>query len=70
MLEDINAQRICSHIRENTDLQDTRMIAITSALTEGEGQALLQQGFDAYLCRPFDVQQVVQCVDETLSIVH
>jgi len=70
MLEDINPQRICHVIRENSELQNTRIIAITSALTEGEGQALLQQGFDDYLCKPFDIQQLIQCVDESLSIVH
>ena len=70
MLEDINPQRICHVIRENTELQNTRIIAITSSLTEGEGQALLQQGFDEYLCKPFDIQQLIQCVDESLSIVH
>jgi len=70
MLEDINPQRICHVIRETSELQNTRIIAITSALTEGEGQALLQQGFDDYLCKPFDIQQLIQCVDESLSIVH
>ncbi|MCP4707173.1 MAG: response regulator [Planctomycetes bacterium] len=70
MLDDINAKSICSVIRENSELQDTRMIAVTSALTEGEGQALLQQGFDAYLCRPFDIKRVIQSIDETLSILH
>ena len=70
MLEDINPQRICHIIRENAELQNTRIIAITSSLTEGEGQALLQQGFDEYLCKPFDIQQLIQCVDESLSIVH
>ena len=70
MLEDINPQRICHVIRENAELQNTRIIAITSSLTEGEGQALLQQGFDEYLCKPFDIQQLIQCVDESLSIVH
>jgi len=70
MLDDINAKSICGVIRENSELQDTRMIAMTSALTEGEGQALLQQGFDAYLCRPFDIKRVIQSIDETLSILH
>ena len=70
MVEDINMKRICSLIRENPELQGTRVVAISSPLTEGEGQALLQQGFDAYLCRPFDVKQVVQCIEETTSIIH
>lgn len=70
MVEDINMKRICSLIRENPELQGTRVVAISSPLTEGEGQALLQQGFDSYLCRPFDVKQVVQCIEETTSIIH
>ncbi len=70
MLEDINAKRICTLIRENTDLQDTRIIAVTSALTEGETQALMQQGFDGHLARPLEVRQVMACIDQTLSIVH
>lgn len=70
MIEDINVKRICTLIRENPELQGTRVVAMTSALTEGEGQALLQQGFDGYLCRPFDIHQLVQCIDETVSIIH
>jgi len=70
MLEDINAKRICTLIRENTDLQDTRIIAVTSALTEGETQALMQQGFDGHLARPLEVRQVMACIDQMLSIVH
>jgi len=70
MLEDIDIKRICNLIRENADLEGTRIVAITSALTDGEGQALLQQGYDAYLCKPFDVNKLIQCIDETLSIVH
>ncbi|MBN1845773.1 MAG: response regulator [Sedimentisphaerales bacterium] len=69
-LEDINARQICRVIRENSELQDVKMVAITAALTDGEGHALMQQGFDAYLCRPFDVRQVIECIDEALSIVH
>lgn len=70
MLEDLDVRSICRVIQENTELQDVKIIAITSQLTEGEGQALLQQGFDSYLCRPFDVAQVVQCIDDALSILH
>ncbi len=70
MIEDINVKRICSIVRENLELQGTRIVAITSSLTEGEGQALLQQGFDGYLCRPFDIKKVMECIEETLAIVY
>ncbi|MBN1765818.1 MAG: response regulator [Sedimentisphaerales bacterium] len=70
MLEDINPKRICNVIRQNNELQTTRIVAITSALTEGEGNALLQQGFDGYLCKPFDIKQLIQCIDDHISIIH
>lgn len=70
MLEDINVKRICSLIRENMDLQGTRIIALTSMLTEGEIEALMQQGFDGHLCKPFDIKKIIQCTDESLSIIH
>lgn len=70
MIEDINAKRISTLVRDNTELQGTRIVALTSALTEGEGQALMQQGFDAYVCKPFDVKQIIQCIDQALSIVQ
>jgi len=70
MMEDINPQRICQVIRQNAELQSSRIVAITSALTEGEGQALLQQGFDGYLCKPFDMKQLIECIDENISIIH
>lgn len=70
MLEDIDVKRICKLVHENPDLQGTRLVALTSALTEAEGQALMQQGFDAYLCRPFEIEQLIQVVDDMTSIVH
>ena len=70
MLEDINAIRICTLIRENAELQGTRIVALTSVLTEGEAQALLQQGFDSHLSKPFDVRDVMECIDQALAIVH
>lgn len=70
MVEDINVIRICSLIRENPELQATKVIAVAGNLTEGEGHALLQQGFDSYLCRPFEVKQVIEAIEDAMSIIH
>ena len=70
MIEDINIEQICGVIHDNTDLQNTRIVAVTSNLTEGEEQALLQQGFDGYLARPFDIGQLIQRIDDTMSVLH
>ena len=70
MLDDINVKKISAILQESDELQGTRIVAITSELTEGEKNALLQQGFDSVLMRPFDIKQAIQCIDETLSIIH
>lgn len=70
MLDDVNVKKICSIIHENPELQGTRIVAITAELTEGEQNALLQQGFESILTRPFDIRKVVQCIDEAMSIIH
>jgi len=70
MLDDINIKRISAIIRENPELQGTRIVAMATGLTQGESQALLQQGFDAILPKPFDLRQLIQCIDETISIIH
>ncbi len=67
---DINLKRICGLVREQAELQGAKVVAVTGKLTEGEGQALLQQGFDSYLCRPFETRQVIACIDEVMSFIH
>ncbi len=70
MIDDINVNRICQIIRGNPELSGTRIIAMTSALTDGEAQALLRQGFDGYLPRPFDLKRMIDCIEEAMSIIH
>ncbi|MCF7959094.1 MAG: response regulator [Phycisphaerae bacterium] len=66
MVEDVNVKAICNIVRKNPELQETRIVAITSKLSEGEGKALLQQGFDAYLSMPLDTRELVECIEEML----
>lgn len=40
------------------------LIGIAQQLENGEGQALLQAGFDGYLSKPFDVQGLIDLIDE------
>ncbi len=70
MIEDIDIKKVSAIIRQNPELQDTRIIAVTGHLTEGEIQALLQQGFDNCIERPLEITKIVDCIDETLSVMH
>lgn len=40
------------------------LIGVGQGLSSGEGEALLQAGFDGYLSKPFDVQSVMSLIDE------
>ena len=56
-------------VRSVPDLQQTRLIAMTGPLREGESAALREQGFDATLPRPFEVAEVVRMIEGALATV-
>jgi excisionase family DNA binding protein len=62
---DMDAKRLCRHVRTNPALQETRLIATGGAMTDGQGQGYLQQGFDAYLKKPFEVRPLVTLIEKT-----
>jgi len=55
-LGDINGKDVCKTVRMNPDLQMTKVIAMSGQLTDEEGAALLTQGFEGFLKKPFTVQ--------------
>ncbi len=67
-LDDVEPRQICRHVRSNTDLQGTRIIAMQRDLQEGQGQALLQEGFDGFLSKPFEIREVVTAIEEAVSV--
>ena len=44
----------------------TKVIAMSGQLIEADGAALLSQGFDGFLSKPFHLQQVIQAVEAAL----
>lgn len=67
-LPDIKAEQLVLDLRAITGLEDIRLIATSGAMTEGQGQQLLQAGFDAYFAKPFDVKEVVKKVNELAGV--
>jgi len=69
-LSDVEPRSLCRYIRQNAALQDTRLVAVSGAMTEGIGRSLQQEGFDGFLKKPFAVRQIVQTIeDATVSVV-
>ena len=64
---DVDARHLCRHIRADSNLQDTRLIATSGAMTEGMGQGLVQAGFDGYLCKPFEIRPLVNLIEDVVG---
>jgi len=69
-LPDVLPRELVRTLRAHEQLQTLKLIAASGGITEGQGQALIQDGFDNYLRKPFEIRQLIQIVDDALSIVH
>jgi excisionase family DNA binding protein len=62
-LPDVVPAQLCRTIRANPDLQDVHLIAISGGITNGQGHGLVQQGFDSFLRKPFEMRQLVHEIE-------
>jgi|TARA_B100001059_G_scaffold98642_1_gene98270 excisionase family DNA binding protein len=67
-MEDFDPRSLCSWIRGNEDLAGTRIVAMSSTLTDGQSAALMQQGYDSTLHKPFTVRQLIDCIEVTHAV--
>jgi len=64
----VDASNLCRLIRQQQELEDLRVVAISGALTEGRQQRLLQEGFDACLAKPFDIRKAIEVIESVLTV--
>ncbi len=69
-LGDINAMDVQKSVRDNADLQMTKIIATSGKLTDGQAHQLMQSGFDGFLRKPFTVRQVIEAVEDSVAMVY
>ena len=65
-LRDVVPKSIVRWFRSHSELRAVCLIGVAAGLTEAQGQALLQQGFDGYLSKPFDVHSLIRLIDQHL----
>lgn len=71
LAEGIDAAGICRHVRANEELQTIKIIALANNhLSDTESAALLQKGFDAHVCEPSDIAEVVEKIQEATAIIY
>lgn len=69
-LTDIDAHDVKDNIRENPDLQMSKVVALSSKLTDGQANQLLNNGFDGFVRKPFNLKQVVEAIEDAVSIIY
>ena len=67
-LPDVVPKNLALRARSLTELQGTRLVGVAEGMTDAQGQALLQDGFDGYLSKPFDLRSLTELIDR-LSVV-
>ena len=61
---------VCQVLRASDDLQVTKVIAMSSKLTDGQVAQLRHQGFDSALRKPFSVRQVIESIEGAHALVY
>jgi excisionase family DNA binding protein len=69
-LQDVNGNDVKQQVRDNPDLQMTKVIAMSSKLTDGQAHQLLTTGYDGFLKKPFTVRQVIESIEDAVALVY
>lgn len=67
MLPDINGNRVCQSIRNDPTLQDVKIIMVSGAAGASIAEELLAAGADAFLKKPFRIDDLLSKISELLT---
>jgi len=68
MLPDINGKEVCQRVRNDSVLDDVRVICISGMVEEDKIQDLKDAGADHFLQKPFEVDELIERVCYLLDI--
>src|SRR6476660_549609 len=69
-LSDIDGREVAKQVKNNPDLQLTKVIAMSGKMVEDEAKGTLAQGFDGFLKKPSHVRQVIECIEDATAVVY
>jgi DNA-binding response OmpR family regulator len=68
MLPDINGNLVCKRIRNTPELAETKIIIVSGVVNQEEIEDLKQMGADAFIKKPFNLEQLRHTIEETLGL--
>lgn len=69
-LSDVDGREVAKHVKLNSDLQLTKVIAMSGKMSDEEARGLLASGFDGFLKKPFHVRQVMEAIEDAMAVVY
>ena len=69
-LRDIDGREVAKQVKNNPDLQLTKVIAMSGKMTDEEAKGLMAGGFDGFLRKPFHVRQVIEAIEDAMAVVY
>ena len=67
VLGDIDGREFFEHIRENPELNKTKVIGISGKIDPSEEQSLLEQGFSDFIRKPFKIKVLKETIYKVLE---
>ena len=68
MLPDINGNVVCRTVRQNPDLQSTKIIIVSGVVNQEEIDALTRSGSDGFVKKPFNIEKLIARIAELLEV--
>jgi len=68
--ENNDADLVANLVQTSDNLQMTKIVAMSSKLTDGQVAALSSKGYEGFLRKPFQVRQVVESIEAATAMVY
>ncbi len=70
-LSDVDGKEVAKQVKSNSDLQLTKVIAMSGRMSDEDAKGLLAAGpFDGFLRKPFHVRQVIEAIEDAMAVVY
>ena len=66
-LNDMDGREFFSHIRNHSELHDTKVIGISGRIDGEEIQSMINRGFTAFLKKPYKIDELKETINDVLK---
>jgi excisionase family DNA binding protein len=60
---DVAPRALARLMRGSAELSLIHLIGVANGLTDGQGQALIQEGFSGYLAKPYELRSLIELIE-------